>query len=98
MQEKRHDNRSLIAGRTGDRACKEYDVPSINAAVEAAGWSFEPIPSFGLQIFGSKETGPFRENRQKSGDLGPAGDGVLISAVPAYRRSFYSPLLLLRSV
>jgi hypothetical protein len=25
-----------IAGRTGDRACKEYDAPSLNAAVEAA--------------------------------------------------------------
>ena len=81
-----------IAGRTGDRACKEYDAPSINAAVEAARRSFEPTPSFGLQIFGSKETGPFRENRRKSGDLGPAGDGVLISAVPAYRRSFYPAL------
>ena len=35
-----------IAGRTGDRARKEYDVPSINAAVEAAGRELRAFPKF----------------------------------------------------
>jgi len=35
-----------IASRTGDRACKEYDAPSINAAVEAAGWELRAYPKF----------------------------------------------------
>jgi len=35
-----------IAGRTGDRACKEYDVPSLNAAVEAARRELRAYPKF----------------------------------------------------
>ena len=35
-----------IAAQTGDRACKEYDAPSINAAVEAAGWELRAYPKF----------------------------------------------------
>jgi hypothetical protein len=35
-----------IVGRTGDRACKEYDVPSINTAVEAARRELRACPKF----------------------------------------------------
>ena len=35
-----------IAGRTGDRACKEYDAPSINTAVEAARRELRAYPKF----------------------------------------------------
>ena len=35
-----------IAGRTGDRAYKEYDAPSLNAAVEAARRELRSYPKF----------------------------------------------------
>ena len=35
-----------IASRTGGRACKEYDAPSINAAVEAARRELRAYPTF----------------------------------------------------
>ena len=35
-----------IAGRTGDRACKEYDAPSISAGVEAARRELRAYPKF----------------------------------------------------
>jgi hypothetical protein len=35
-----------IASRSGDRACKEYDAPSINAAVEAARRELRAYPKF----------------------------------------------------
>ena len=35
-----------IAGRTGDRAYKEYDAPSLNAAVEAAKRELRAYPRF----------------------------------------------------
>jgi len=35
-----------IAGRTGDRACKEYEAASISAAVEAARRELRAYPRF----------------------------------------------------
>ena len=61
-----------IVSRTGTRACKEYDAPSYNAAIEAVKRELRTYPTFRVQTLGSKTMEQCSENQRKSGDLGPA--------------------------
>ena len=48
-----------IAGRTSDRAYKEYDAPSIQAAVEAARRELRAYPRFRIADIWIKGNRPF---------------------------------------
>jgi hypothetical protein len=53
-----------IAGRRGDRACKEYDAPSLDTAVRAAERELRAYPRFRITdvwIRESKTPNPVRE-------------------------------------
>ena len=53
-----------IAGRRGDRACKEYDAPSLDAAVRAAERELRAYPRFCITdvwIRESKTPNPVQE-------------------------------------
>ena len=54
-----------IASRTGTRAYKEYDAPSVDAAIEAASRSFEHTPNFRLQTLRLIGGERFSENQRK---------------------------------
>ena len=44
-----------IASRTGTRACKEYNAPSFNAAVEVAKRELRAYPSFPVMDIRTKD-------------------------------------------
>ena len=57
-----------IVSRAGTRACKEYDAPSYNAAIEAVNVNFAHTPRFALQTSGSKTIAWSSENQWTTGD------------------------------
>ena len=61
-----------IASRTGTRACKEYDAPSYNAAIEVVKREVRAYPRFASQTSGSRGIERFSEKQPTSGDLGLA--------------------------
>ena len=59
-----------IASRTGTRACKEYDAPSYDAAIEAVKRELRDTLRFVSRTSGSKTVQWFSENQPTSGDSG----------------------------
>ena len=59
-----------IVSRAGTRACKEYDAPSYNAAIEAVKRELaQHTPRFALQTSGSKTIAWSSENQWTTGEL-----------------------------
>jgi hypothetical protein len=54
-----------IASRTGTRACKEYDAPSYNAAIEAVKRELRAYPTFRVTDIRIKDDGAVRRELEE---------------------------------
>ena len=77
-----------IASRTGTRAYKEYDAPSVDAAIEAASRELRAYPEFSVTDF-EVDRGRAVQREPKEENLTAASGDVRARAEPPWRAPFF---------
>jgi hypothetical protein len=77
-----------IANRTGTRAYKEYDAPSVDAAIEAANRELRAYPEFLVTDFGI-DRGRAVQREPKEENLTAVSGDVCAHAKPPWRAPFF---------